>query len=57
MTNGGSTDPSSPKPPYEGNTDESQTYLPQTGTQSGILATIVGLLALTSILYFRRRKA
>lgn len=57
ITNGGSTDPSSPKPPYEGNTDESQTYLPQTGTQSGILATIVGLLALTSILYFRRRKA
>ncbi|WP_125589882.1 SpaA isopeptide-forming pilin-related protein [Companilactobacillus jidongensis] len=53
---GNTVDPSSPKPPYEGNTDESQTYLPQTGTQSGILVTIVGLLALTSILYFRRRK-
>lgn len=52
-----SVDPTSPKPPYEGSNSGSQTYLPQTGAQSGLLATIIGLLALTSFLYFRRRKA
>ncbi|WP_125764824.1 SpaA isopeptide-forming pilin-related protein [Companilactobacillus hulinensis] len=51
------TDPTSPKPPYEGSTDSSQTYLPQTSTANGILASVIGLLALTGILYFRRRKA
>lgn len=59
--NGSSTgnivDPSSPKPPYEGSTDESQTYLPQTSTQTSILASVIGLLILSSVIYFERRKA
>ncbi|MFC6323132.1 LPXTG cell wall anchor domain-containing protein [Companilactobacillus baiquanensis] len=50
-------DPLKPEPPYEGKDDDSATYLPQTGAQKGALISVIGLLILTSVIYFKRRKA
>lgn len=51
--------PLKPTPPYEGSSDnnETTTYLPQTGAQKGTLISIIGLFIITSIIYFKRRKA
>ncbi|USQ69896.1 prealbumin-like fold domain-containing protein [Companilactobacillus allii] len=56
-TDESTVNPTTPQPPYEGNGDSSQTYLPQTSTDTGVLASIIGSLTLVTFLYFRRRKA
>ncbi|MFD1417908.1 SpaA isopeptide-forming pilin-related protein [Companilactobacillus keshanensis] len=51
--------PIKPTPPYEGTDDsnDSATYLPQTGTEKGALISVIGLFLLTGVIYFKRRKA
>jgi len=51
--------PMKPTPPYEGTGDsnDSATYLPQTGAEKGALISVIGLFLLTGVIYFKRRKA
>jgi len=39
------------------NNNNSNSTLPQTGEKSGLVASLLGLIVLTSVVYFRRRRA